>query len=66
LDGPAVEWNSRIHGDDGLKEWFVDGKQCSEQEFPIVVIMFLLNCDKKAAKLILENIRNANFNIEDL
>jgi hypothetical protein len=48
LDGPAIEWIN------GLNKWYVSGKQCSKEEFPTVVTMFLLNCDRAAADLIIE------------
>jgi hypothetical protein len=50
LEGPAVERH------DGIKEWWVNNITCSTREFPFVVIMFLLNCDKEVAEIILEQI----------
>jgi hypothetical protein len=49
LDGPAVEYTN------GHKEWWVNGEYySSKHDFQIAIIEFLSNCDKKAAKLILE------------
>jgi hypothetical protein len=47
LDGAAVEGLS-------VKEWWVNGEQYSKNDFPIIVIKFLLNCDEKIAETILE------------
>jgi hypothetical protein len=47
LDGPAVE------NVNGYKEWWIDGIRCSEKNYLVFVVMFLLNCDKKIAKMIL-------------
>jgi hypothetical protein len=52
LDGPAVEWTN------GLNKWYVNGKQCSQGHFPVKVIQFLLNCDEKIAKIILNLFKN--------
>jgi hypothetical protein len=48
LDGPAVVYS------DSDNLYYVDDKQYSKRNFPIGVIQFLLNCNEKTAKLILE------------
>jgi len=45
LDGPARVWTIS-------KDWCVDGKFVSEQDFSFAVISFLLGVDKKTAELI--------------
>jgi hypothetical protein len=47
LDGPAKDWA------DGTKMWYVDGQQYSEKQFPIAVIMFLLDCNEEIANMVL-------------
>ena len=48
LDGPAIECYN------GTKSWYVNGIYSSENKFPSDVIQFLLRCNEKTAKLILE------------
>jgi hypothetical protein len=50
LDGPAIE---RAEHPDGIKTWWINGKQYMQHDFPQAVVMFLLDCDEKAAELIL-------------
>jgi hypothetical protein len=59
LDGPAFEYA------DGHKEWWVNGNKCTtytgwhisvKEEFSLNVIMFLLDCNKEVAKLIISMI----------
>jgi hypothetical protein len=55
LDGPAIEWTSPPNG--SLKEWFVDGRQYTEKQFPIAVIMYLLECNEETAEIVLEQVK---------
>lgn len=52
LDGPAVE---RL---DGAKQWWVNGNCVSEQDFPSIVISFLLGVDKKQQNLLNVKLNN--------
>ena len=48
LDGPAIEYHT------GAKEWWINGVNYSSQEFPSVVVMFLLNVNKETICVIKE------------
>jgi hypothetical protein len=52
LDGPAIEYP------DNIKHWWVNGKEYSKYDFSEAIIMFLLNCNKEAAKIVLKILKN--------
>ena len=50
LDGPAFEWV------DGRKWWYLNGKIIKHEDFLTEVVMFLLNCNRQSADILLNTI----------
>jgi hypothetical protein len=52
LDGPAVEYVNV------KPQWWINGKFYLKEDFPLIVIMFFLDCDREIASIVLELLKN--------
>lgn len=48
LDGPAVEYA------DGSKEWYINHKKCTEEDYPRAVMQHVLSVTSDVANILLD------------